>query len=230
VIIQAEKIIKIYFEGIEKKQLTVLDNLDFSLEEGKIVSIIGLSGSGKSTLLHILGTLDRPDSGKVLFKGRDLSTYSEHELSHFRNKNIGFVFQFHHLLPELTSLENVAMPHLIGNNSYKESLEAAESLLESLNLTDRKYHYPHQLSGGEQQRVAVARALINNPEVVLADEPTGNLDTKHSQELIELLWSLNKRFHTTLLLVTHNIEIAKKADEVYNLRDGTLHKLMFSEE
>lgn len=228
-IIQAENITKTYFEGIEKKQLTVLNNLDFSLDEGKIVSITGLSGSGKSTLLHILGTLDRPDSGRVLYKGRDLSTFSQREISHFRNKNIGFVFQFHHLLPELTSLENVALPHLISSSSYKESLNEAALLLESLHLSDRKYHYPHQLSGGEQQRVAVARALINKPDVVLADEPTGNLDSKHSQELIDLLWSLNERFETALLLVTHNFEIAKKADEAFNLTDGILHKLLYSD-
>ncbi len=228
-IIQAEKIRKTYFEGIEQKKLTVLTDLDFTLDEGTIVSITGLSGSGKSTLLHILGTLDHPDSGKVLFRGKDLGQYSERELSHFRNKNIGFVFQFHHLLPELTTVENVAMPYLINNASYKESIEVAESLLTSLNLHDRRFHYPHQLSGGEQQRAAVARALVNKPDLVLADEPTGNLDSKHSQELIELLWSINERFDTTLLIVTHNIELAQKADQAYNLINGKLQKLISSE-
>jgi len=139
--------------------------------------------------------------------------------------NIGFVFQFHHLLPELTTVENVAMPKMICGKSYKESIMASEELLKSLDLIERRYHYPHQLSGGEQQRVAVARALINNPDIVLADEPTGNLDSIHSNELTDLLWSLNERFDTTVLLVTHNQELAKRADEVYNLEYGKLHKL-----
>ena len=228
-IIQAKKITKTYYEGIENRKLIVLKNLDFTLSEGTIVSITGLSGSGKSTLLHILGTLDHPDSGQVFFKGKDLSTFTEREQAYFRNKSIGFVFQFHHLLPELTTLENVAMPYLIKSTSYKESLSVAEELLDSLRLQDRKYHYPFQLSGGEQQRVAVARALINNPDLILADEPTGNLDPKHSQELIELLWSLNKQFDTTLLLVTHDLTLAKKADEAYNLIDGTLQPFLCTE-
>ncbi|MBN2018520.1 MAG: ABC transporter ATP-binding protein [Candidatus Cloacimonetes bacterium] len=224
-ILQAKNITKTYFEGTHEKRLTVLDNLDFSMKQGEIVSITGLSGSGKSTLLHILGTLDKPDSGSVIFYDVDIRSYNEGELAHFRNMNIGFVFQFHHLLPELTTVENVAMPKMISGASYKESIQASEELLASLDLVERSSHYPHQLSGGEQQRVAVARALINNPDIVLADEPTGNLDSIHSQELTDLLWSLNQRFDTSVLLVTHNQELAKCADHVYNLEKGKLHTL-----
>lgn len=221
-IIKAEKIYKIYFEGIKEKELIVLDNLDFEMEKGKIVSITGISGSGKSTLLHILGTLDKPNKGKIYFNGNDIGKLSDRELARFRNRNIGFVFQFHHLLPELTSIENVAMPMLISGKSYIESLSAADSLLSKLDLSDRKDHYPNQLSGGEQQRIAVARALINNPELILADEPTGNLDKYHSEELIELLWELNKMFSISLLLVTHNEGLAERAEVLYKLADGKL--------
>lgn len=224
-IIQAQHITKSYFEGTERIRLTVLDDLDFSMKEGSIVSITGLSGSGKSTLLHILGTLDQPDSGNIIFKDKNIRSFNENDLAQFRNMSIGFVFQFHHLLPELTTVENVAMPKMICGKSYKDSILASEELLKSLDLIERRYHYPHQLSGGEQQRVAVARALINNPDIVLADEPTGNLDSIHSNELTDLLWSLNKRFDTTVLLVTHNQELAKRADEVYNLEGGKLQKL-----
>ncbi len=224
-ILQAQHITKGYYEGTEETRLIVLDDLDFSMKQGSIVSITGLSGSGKSTLLHILGTLDKPDSGNIIFKERDIRSFNESDLAHFRNMSIGFVFQFHHLLPEFTTIENVAMPKMISGKSYKDSIRASEELLKSLDLVERRYHYPHQLSGGEQQRVAVARALINNPDIILADEPTGNLDSIHSKELTDLLWSLNERFDTTLLLVTHNEELAKRADEVYNLIDGKLHKL-----
>ncbi|MEA3475231.1 MAG: ABC transporter ATP-binding protein [Candidatus Cloacimonadota bacterium] len=221
-IIKAEKICKSYFEGIKEKELIVLDNLDFEMEKGKIVSITGISGSGKSTLLHILGTLDKPNKGKIYFNGNDIGKLSDRELARFRNRNIGFVFQFHHLLPELTSIENVAMPMLISGKSYIESLSAADLLLSKLDLSDRKDHYPNQLSGGEQQRIAVARALINNPELILADEPTGNLDKYHSEELIELLWELNKMFSISLLLVTHNEGLAERAEILYKLSDGRL--------
>ncbi len=221
-ILKAEKICKIYFEGLKEKELIVLDNLDFEMEQGKIVSITGISGSGKSTLLHILGTLDKPNKGKIYFNGNDIGKLSDRELARFRNRNIGFVFQFHHLLPELTSIENVAMPMLISGKSYIESLSAADSLLSKLDLSDRKDHYPNQLSGGEQQRIAVARALINNPELILADEPTGNLDKYHSEGLIKLLWELNKMFSISLLLVTHNEGLAERAEILYQLSDGKL--------
>ena len=221
-ILKAEKIYKSYFEGIKEKKLIVLNDLDFEMERGKIVSITGMSGSGKSTLLHILGTLDKPDKGKIYFDGDDIGKLSDKELARFRNKNIGFVFQFHHLLPELTSAENVAMPMLISGKSYIESLNSADLLLSKLDLSDRKDHYPNQLSGGEQQRIAVARALINNPELILADEPTGNLDKYHSEELLELLWGLNEMFLTSLLIVTHNESLARKAEILYELSEGKL--------
>ena len=221
-ILKTEKICKSYFEGIREKKLTVLDDLDFEMERGKIVSITGMSGSGKSTLLHIIGTLDKPDKGKIYFNGNDIGKLSDKELARFRNKNIGFVFQFHHLLPELTSIENIAMPMLISGKSFLESVKSAELLLSKLDLADRKDHYPNQLSGGEQQRIAVARALINTPELILADEPTGNLDKYHSEELLELLWDLNKMFSTSLLLVTHNESLARKAETLYELSEGKL--------
>ncbi|MBC8525626.1 MAG: ABC transporter ATP-binding protein [Candidatus Cloacimonetes bacterium] len=221
-IIKAEKITKTYFEGSNSKKLVVLNELDFEMDKGNIISITGLSGSGKSTLLHILGTLDKPDKGEIFFNEININKFSENKLSRFRNQNIGFVFQFHHLLPEITALENVAMPKLISGETYSTSLQAAENLLSELDLLERKDHYPNQLSGGEQQRIAVARALINNPELILADEPTGNLDKYHSEELLELLWDLNKKFSTSLLLVTHNEDLAKKADIVYQLIDGKL--------
>jgi lipoprotein-releasing system ATP-binding protein len=221
-ILQAKKISKSYFEGTVDKNLVVLRDLDFEMEKGKIVSITGISGSGKSTLLHILGTLDKPDKGEIFFNGMNIREFSEKELSRFRNQNIGFVFQFHHLLPEFTAIENVAMPKLISGETYPASLQAAECLLSELDLLPRKNHYPNQLSGGEQQRVAVARALINNPDLILADEPTGNLDKSHSDELIELLWELNKKFSTSLLLVTHNKNLAYKAEVVYRLEMGKL--------
>ena len=184
--------------------------------------LVGNSGSGKSTLLHILGTLDKPDKGEIFFNGINIVEFSEKKLSKFRNQNIGFVFQFHHLLPEFTALENVAMPRLINGEAYFESMKTAENLLSEMNLLERKNHYPNQLSGGEQQRVAVARALINNPEIILADEPTGNLDKNHSEQLIQILWQLNERFETSLLIVTHNENLAQKAEIVYKLENGNL--------
>ena len=224
-ILQAKKINKSYFEGDEKKKLVVLNDLDFEIESGQIVSITGASGSGKSTLLHILGTLDRPNSGEILFQNQNIYNLSEKKIAAFRNRNIGFIFQFHHLLPEFTALENVAMPRLINGESYNESIEKAENLLSEMNLLERKKHYPNQLSGGEQQRVAVARALINNPDLILADEPTGNLDKANSNALLDILWKLNKKFSTSLLLVTHNKNLAKKAEKVYRLIDGKLKKV-----
>ncbi|MBC8312636.1 MAG: ABC transporter ATP-binding protein [Candidatus Cloacimonetes bacterium] len=224
-ILQAKKINKSYFEGDEKKKLVVLNDLDFEIESGQIVSITGASGSGKSTLLHILGTLDRPNSGEILFQNQNIYNLSEKKIAAFRNRNIGFIFQFHHLLPEFTALENVAMPRLINGESYNESIEKAENLLSEMNLLERKKHYPNQLSGGEQQRVAVARALINNPDLILADEPTGNLDKANSNALWDILWKLNKKFSTSLLLVTHNKNLAKKAEKVYRLIDGKLKKV-----
>ncbi len=223
-LIKAENIKKTFFEGVYSEELIVLNGLDFQMEHGSVVCITGLSGSGKSTLLYLLGTLDKPDRGEIYFNEKNINQFSEIELANFRNRNIGFVFQAHHLLPELTTLENVAMPMMIAGNSYVKSKKIAEYILQQLNMQNRKFHYPNQLSGGEQQRVAVARALINNPEIILADEPTGNLDQHHSEMLLEILFDLNKTF-STLLMVTHNENIARKSEIVYKLSQGKLRKI-----
>ncbi|HMQ63845.1 MAG TPA: ABC transporter ATP-binding protein [Flavilitoribacter sp.] len=214
--IQARNIHKSY------GRLEVLKGVDLSVEKGEIVTIMGKSGAGKSTLLHILGTLDRADSGSLAFNGTEVSRFDNAGLASFRNRNIGFVFQFHHLLPEFTSLENVVIPALISNNKENEARKKAESLLEYLGLKDRLTHKPGQLSGGEQQRVAVARSLINNPAVVFADEPTGNLDSGSSQELHQLILQLRKDLQQTFIIVTHNQELAQLSDRVLVMEDGRL--------
>ena len=214
--IQARNIHKSY------GRLEVLKGVDLSVEKGEIVTIMGKSGAGKSTLLHILGTLDRADSGSLAFNGTEVSRFDNAGLASFRNRNIGFVFQFHHLLPEFTSLENVVIPALISNNKENEARQKAESLLEYLGLKDRLTHKPGQLSGGEQQRVAVARSLINNPAVVFADEPTGNLDSGSSQELHQLILQLRKDLQQTFIIVTHNQELAQLSDRVLVMEDGRL--------
>ena len=197
-------------------------SLDVSLEirQGEVVSIVGASGAGKTTLLRIMGTLDRPDSGTVKIKDTDITRLSERELSRFRNQNIGFVFQFHNLLPEFTALENVCMPALIGGKTMEQAKPEAMSLLEFLNLADRASHKPSELSGGEQQRVAVARALMNNPAVVLADEPSGNLDSVHARELHELFFRLRDHYRQTFVIVTHNRELAEMSDRQITIKDG----------
>ena len=214
--IQARNIHKSY------GRLEVLKGVDLSVEKGEIVTIMGKSGAGKSTLLHILGTLDRADSGSLAFNGTEVSRFDNAGLASFRNRNIGFVFQFHHLLPEFTSIENVVIPALISNNKENEARKKAESLLEYLGLKDRLTHKPGQLSGGEQQRVAVARSLINNPAVVFADEPTGNLDSGSSQELHQLILQLRKDLQQTFIIVTHNQELAQLSDRVLVMEDGRL--------
>ena len=214
--IQARNIHKSY------GRLEVLKGVDLSVEKGEIVTIMGKSGAGKSTLLHILGTLDRADSGSLAFNGTEVSRFDNAGLASFRNRNIGFVFQFHHLLPEFTSLENVVIPALISNNKENEARKKAESLLEYLGLKDRLTHKPGQLSGGEQQRVAVARSLINNPAVVFADEPTGNLDSGSSQELHQLILQLRKDLQQTFIIVTHNQELAQLSDRDLVMEDGRL--------
>lgn len=201
-------------------QLTVVNNVDIEINKGEIVSIVGKSGAGKSTLLHILGTLDKPTSGEVFLNDLPISNFSDKELSQFRNKNIGFVFQFHHLLPEFTALENVMMPALINKLGRLESIKRANELLNYLGLKERTTHKPSQLSGGEQQRVAVARALMNNPLVIFADEPSGNLDTQTSRELHELFFQLNKDFNQTFVIVTHNTELSAMAHRSIHMRDG----------
>ena len=208
--------------GIVKNygHLPVLKGVDISIDKGEIVSIAGSSGAGKSTLLHILGTLDKADSGTVFLEGERIDGLQGRKLAAFRNKYIGFVFQFHHLLPEFTAIENVCIPGWIAGRRKKEVMEKALSLLEILGLTQRSEHKPHELSGGEQQRVAVARALINNPAIVLADEPTGNLDSENAKELHNLLFNLRDTFQQTFLIVTHNEELARLSDRVVHMKDG----------
>lgn len=202
--------------------LKVLKGIDLQIKAREVVSIVGASGAGKSTLLHILGTLDTYESGSVMIDGKNIHELSGNELARFRNKNIGFVFQFHHLLPEFTALENVQIPALIGKDNQKETKERAISLLNKLGLSERIQHKPNELSGGEQQRVAVARALMNNPAVVLADEPSGNLDSDNSRELHNLFFKLREEMGQTFIIVTHNAELADMADRKLVMRDGKI--------
>lgn len=203
-------------------ELQVLKGIDLLIPEKKIVTIVGASGAGKSTLLHILGTLDTPDSGEIWYDGENIAQYSPGKLAAFRNKNIGFVFQFHHLLPEFTALENVCMPAWIKGDSKKEAEKKALELLERLGLQDRVAHKPAELSGGEQQRVSVARALINSPKVILADEPSGNLDTHTKNELHQLFFTLRDELNQTFVIVTHDTELAAMSDQKISLCDGKI--------
>jgi lipoprotein-releasing system ATP-binding protein len=203
-------------------QLQVLKGIDIEIKKGEIVSIVGASGAGKSTLLHILGTLDKADEGNIELAEIPVSALSDKKLSDFRNKHIGFVFQFHHLLPEFTALENVFIPALIAKMSRKDAQNKAKELLEFLGLSDRLNHKPSKLSGGEQQRVAVARALINNPAIVLADEPSGNLDSNSARELHNLFFALRDKFNITFIIVTHNEELANMADRKLTIKDGLI--------
>jgi lipoprotein-releasing system ATP-binding protein len=200
--------------------LSVLKGVDIFVNKGEIVSIVGSSGAGKSTLLHILGSLDKANSGEIWINNERIDTLKEKELAKFRNQHIGFVFQFHHLLPEFTALENVCIPGWIAGTPKNELEARALELIKILGLQDRASHKPSALSGGEQQRVAVARALINNPDIVFADEPTGNLDSKHAQELHELFLHLQKTMGQTFLIVTHNEALAKMSDRVVHMKDG----------
>ncbi len=200
--------------------LTVLKGVNIAIEKGEMVSIVGSSGAGKSTLLHILGTLDQPDSGTVEINGQQLFNLSSSQLANFRNRHIGFIFQFHHLLPEFDALENVCIPGWIANNPREQVKKRAIELLGILGLGDRIHHKPNELSGGEQQRVAVARALINEPLIVFADEPTGNLDSNKARELHQLFTQINQEFGTTFLIVTHNEELAALSSRVLHMRDG----------
>ena len=202
--------------------LEVLRGVDLTLNKGEIVSIVGPSGSGKSTLLHILGTLDRPGRGEILINGNKMSALNDKQMADFRNRHIGFVFQFHHLLPEFTAMENVCVPGWINGKKKKEVATRAKSLLESLGLGDRLDNKPGALSGGEQQRVAVARALINEPLIIVADEPTGNLDSAHARDLHQLFFDLRKKFNQTFLIVTHNEDLAKMSDRVLHMKDGKM--------
>lgn len=202
--------------------LEVLKGVDLHIEKGEIVSIVGPSGAGKTTLLQLIGTLDKPNAGKVLIDDIDFSKLNERDLAAFRNKRIGFIFQFHQLLPEFTALENVMIPALIGGQNAKKATSRAKELLKYLQLSDRMEHKPSELSGGEKQRVAVARALINEPGLILADEPSGSLDTKNRDELHKLLFDLREKFGLTIVIVTHDKELAALSDRVIEMRDGKI--------
>lgn len=206
--------------------LQVLKGIDLEIESGEIVSIVGPSGAGKTTLLQIMGSLDRPDSGEVIYDGLSIFRLSENRLSRFRNRNIGFVFQFHQLLPEFTLEENVAMPAMIGGAGRTESLERARKLIDYLGLSERRRHKPSQLSGGERQRAAVARALINEPKAVLADEPSGSLDSANRDELHRLFFDLRRDFGQTFVIVTHDEGLARRADRTIEMRDGRITEII----
>ncbi len=203
-------------------KLEILKGVDLEIQAGEVVSIVGSSGAGKTTLLTILGTLDRPNSGQVLIDGQNVVELNDKKLAAFRNQNIGFVFQFHHLLPEFTALENICIPAFISDKSKKETEKKALELLELFNLKDRASHKPSELSGGEQQRVAVARALINDPKVIFADEPSGNLDSQNANELHQLFFKLRDQLKQTFVIVTHNNELAKMADRMLVMKDGRM--------
>jgi lipoprotein-releasing system ATP-binding protein len=204
------------------EQLKVLKDVSIAVNKGEIVSIVGPSGAGKSTLLQIIGTLDKADSGSLEISGKQISAIKEKDLPAFRNQHIGFIFQFHHLLPEFTALENVCIPAFIAKKSVKEAEKRAKELLEMLKLGERMHHKPSEMSGGEQQRVAVARALMNNPELILADEPSGNLDTDNARALHELFFDLRKKLNQTFIIVTHNEELANMADRKIVMKDGRI--------
>lgn len=210
--------------GIQKKygNIEVLRAVDLDIQKGEIVSIIGASGAGKSTLLHILGTLDAPDNGSITMNGENIGSLKGKKLAAFRNSHIGFVFQFHHLLPEFTALENVCIPGWIGGKNKIATEKRAKELLDYLGLNQRLENKPGQLSGGEQQRVAVARALINNPAIIMADEPTGNLDSANAHDLHQLFINLRNEFDQTFLIVTHNEDLAKKSNRILQMKDGMM--------
>ena len=214
--LEARKIEKYYGD------LHVLKGVDLKMSKGEIVSIVGSSGAGKSTLLHILGTLDNPNGGEVWLHGERTDKLKGNALAKFRNKNIGFIIQFHHLLPEFTALENICIPGWIARRKKKDTVEKARELLDILGLSARADHKPHELSGGEQQRVAVARALINEPAIILADEPTGNLDSANGLELHRLFETLREKLQQTFLIVTHNEELAKMSNRVIMMKDGQI--------
>jgi lipoprotein-releasing system ATP-binding protein len=221
VILKANNIFK-SFHTLNKNKLEVLKGISLDIHSGKITIIVGASGAGKSTLLHLLGGLDKPDSGEVFYDENNIFKLSDDKLAKFRNNNIGFVFQFHHLLPEFTALENVVIPQLINGTSFNKAKIRGEELLTKIGLSDRVNHKPAALSGGEQQRVAVARALANNPKIIFADEPTGNLDSANSDEIHKLILSLKNELGMTFVIVTHNPNLVALADVLYEIRDGQI--------
>ena len=216
-ILKANNVFKSYGD------LEILKGVSISVKKGEIVSIVGASGAGKSTLLHIIGTLDRPDKGTVLIEGEDVFALNEKQLSDFRNRHIGFVFQFHHLLPEFTALENVCIPGFIAGQDKKSVEKRALDLLDILGVSHRANHKPSAMSGGEQQRVSVARALINNPTLILADEPSGNLDSENATALHQLFFDLREKMQQTFIIVTHNEELARISDRTIHMRDGLIY-------
>lgn len=222
ILLEAKQIKKSY-KITKEYSLQVLKGIDLYINKGEIAAIVGKSGAGKSTLLHILGTLDTPDSGELLFDSKSVFSYSRQNLADFRNKKIGFIFQFHHLLPEFTVLENVLIPSMI---SGKRDTEKAKNLLKEVNLLHRADHKPSEISGGEAQRAAIARALINSPEIILADEPTGNLDTENANSIIELIFDLRKKLNQTFVIVTHNEEFAKNCDRIIKMKDGVISDII----
>ena len=221
IILKAHNITRSYFEG--KVQTDVLKNVNIDIYSDKLTAIIGKSGSGKSTLLHILGTLDTPTLGELIYKGEDLTKFSSNKKAEFRNQNLGFVYQFHHLLGDFSALENVMMPLLIGGISTKEAKERATSYLEKVGLSHRINYKPSEMSGGERQRVAIARALSNKPNIILADEPTGNLDAQNASDIFDLFMDLAKTEHVAVVMVTHDNGLAQKCDLVYQMKDGVIN-------
>jgi len=220
-LLKAENLIKTY-QNTKNIQIRVLKSITLTIEENKISVIIGASGAGKSTLLHILGGLDRPDFGEVIYGEQNIFKLSDEKLAKFRNKHIGFVFQFHHLLPEFTALENVAIPLMINGKSHKEAIRKAESIITTVGLSERGNHKPAELSGGEQQRVAIARALANDPDIIFADEPTGNLDSENSDIVHKIIVDLRDRLNKTFVIVTHNEKLVQLADNLFEMKDGSL--------
>ena len=217
-ILECRQVVKTFFDG--PRELRILRGIDLEIERGRVHVVSGHSGAGNSTLRHIIGTLDRPTSGSILFQGKDLAKTSRSDINRIRNEEIGFVFQFYHLLNEFTALENVMMPGICKGRDRGECASRAEELLTKVGLAERMTHKPGKLSGGEQQRVAIARALFNKPSVVLADEPTGNLDEQTGAEIVDLLWSLNASENLTLIVVSHDLDLAQRADTWFQLYDG----------
>jgi len=218
-ILKSENLYKSY-QMNKKLRLDVLKDVSMEIEANKISVIVGASGAGKSTLLHLLGALDRPDSGQIIYKDKNIFSLSDDRLARFRNKNIGFIFQFHHLLPEFTAIENVSIPQMIFGTSLSDAAKKSKELLNTVGLSERMDHKPAELSGGEQQRVAVARALANDPQIIFGDEPTGNLDSKNSESIHQLILELRDTLQVTFVIVTHNSNLVKLADTVYEIKDG----------